>query len=83
MIRNELLGKILQMILSTNTCNNSEKHKVKCSACGENPIESDRYKCLNCEDLNFCADCFEARRESSKHKSGHAYAHFKSASDGE
>jgi next-to-BRCA1 protein 1 len=76
-----VLGKILQMILSTNTGNENdsgEVHKVQCDACDTNPIESDRYKCLNCEDLNFCASCFESRRESSKHKSGHAFLHFKS-----
>lgn len=69
------------MILTTKTGNNSdtgEKHNVQCSSCNENPIESDRYKCLNCENINLCGGCFESRRESSKHKSGHAYVHFKS-----
>jgi hypothetical protein len=57
---------------------NGEVHKVQCGACGSKPIRSDRYKCLNCDDLNLCARCFERRRESKNHKSGHAFVHFKS-----
>lgn len=71
----------MEMILTTKTGNNSdsgEKHNVQCNACDTSPIESDRYKCLNCDNLNLCAACFESRRESSKHKSGHAFVHFKS-----
>ncbi len=76
-----MLAQILQLILSTNSDNDNdsdEVHKVQCGACGDNPIVSDRYKCLNCGDFNLCAPCFERRRESKGHKSGHAFIHFKS-----
>lgn len=79
--RNQVLNRILQMILTTTSGANSdsgEQHNIQCSACDTRPIQSDRYKCLNCETLNLCAACFERRREGGKHKSGHAFAHFKS-----
>lgn len=81
MIRNAVLGQLLQMILSDTSSNDNdseETHNVQCNACDEKPIESDRYKCLTCKDVNFCAQCFERRREFGDHKSGHPYAHFKS-----
>jgi hypothetical protein len=80
-IRNAVLAKILELILSSGADNENQSgeiHKVKCGACGTYPIQSDRYKCLNCGDLNLCAACFERRRESREHKSGHAFVHFKS-----
>lgn len=71
--------KMLRLVLagSVGGNENAEVHKVRCDACGTNPIKSDRYRCLNCKDLNLCASCFERRRESKEHKSGHAFAHFK------
>ena len=82
-IRSAALMQILQLILANggggNNNENDEIHKVQCSACGTNPIRSDRYKCLNCEDsIDLCGHCFERRRESKEHKSGHAFVHFKS-----
>lgn len=81
-IRNDALMKILQLLLAHgggNTNNDTgDVHKVQCAACGTNPITSDRYKCLMCEDIDMCAHCFERRRESTEHKSGHAFVHFKS-----
>ncbi|CAF3170654.1 unnamed protein product [Rotaria sp. Silwood2] len=80
-IRNAVLMKLLQLVIaggSANDDDNGEAHKVRCVACGTNPIRSDRYKCLNCEKLSLCARCFERRRESDTHKSGHAFVHFKS-----
>ncbi|CAF3586255.1 unnamed protein product [Rotaria sp. Silwood1] len=80
-IRNAVLMKILQLVIAGNSSNdndNSEFHKVRCAACSTYPIRSDRYKCLNCEKLSLCARCFERRRESEDHKSGHAFVHFKS-----
>ncbi|CAF0885011.1 unnamed protein product [Rotaria sordida] len=81
-IRNAVLVKILQLVLEGglggNDNENRETHKVRCAACDTYPIRSDRYKCLNCKDLNLCGHCFECRRESKEHKSGHVFAHFKS-----
>lgn len=81
-IRNAVLRQILQLVLASGDDdednNNSEIHKVRCSACDTSSIKSDRYKCLNCKDLNLCAQCFERRREPKEHKSGHAFVHFKS-----
>ncbi|CAF3178172.1 unnamed protein product [Rotaria socialis] len=79
-IGNAVLMRMLQLVLqgSADGEENEPKHKVPCSACDTNPISSDRYKCLNCKDLNLCGSCFERRIESKEHKSGHAFAHFKS-----
>ena len=79
-VRNAVLMKILQLVRSGSRDDNenSELHKVRCDACGTCPIRSDRYKCLTCGDLDMCGDCFESRRESTEHKSGHVFAHFKS-----
>ncbi|CAF1234140.1 unnamed protein product [Adineta steineri] len=83
-IRNAVFTKLLQLVIEGNTStgdNNEEFHKVRCGACGSHPIRSDRYKCLNCEKLNLCAQCFERRKESRNHKSGHTFIHFKSPNE--
>ncbi|CAF1631145.1 unnamed protein product, partial [Adineta ricciae] len=80
-VQNRALMQILQLVLANavgSTGGNEEVHRVRCDACGTKPIQSDRYKCLNCEDIDLCGPCFERRRESEEHKSGHAFAHFKS-----
>ena len=69
------------MVLDTddddNEDNSGQIHKVRCNSCNSSTIKSDRYKCLNCKDLNLCGSCFERRAESNSHKSGHVYVHFK------
>ena len=80
-VQNRALMQILQLVLANavgNTSKNEEIHRVRCDACGTKPIETDRYKCLNCGDIDLCGPCFERRRESAEHKSGHLFAHFKS-----
>lgn len=81
-IQTAVLMKLLQLVVAGNSPNskedNNEVHKVPCASCGRSPISSDRYKCLICDNINLCAKCFEQRRESNTHKSGHAFAHFKS-----
>ena len=72
--------KILQLMLAHENSTddeNGEFHRVRCFACSSSPIRTDRYKCLSCERVNLCSRCFERRRESNHHKSGHAFAHFK------
>ncbi|CAF3376096.1 unnamed protein product [Rotaria socialis] len=52
-------------------------HHTKCDICDKWPILCDRYRCLECTDFDVCGECFEKRRETESHKSGHAFAHFK------
>lgn len=72
------------MVLTRNASGNEnanggeEIHKVQCGACHTYPIRSDRYKCLNCENLDMCGQCFERRTVSRHHSSGHVFVHFKS-----
>jgi hypothetical protein len=56
--------------------NGIENHRVQCNACGSLRIRSDRYKCLECYDYDLCGTCFDRRRETLKHISGHAMVHF-------
>ncbi|UJR32794.1 hypothetical protein I4U23_020256 [Adineta vaga] len=79
--QNQMFLKIFQLVLANavgGTCENEEVHNVRCVSCRTKPIQSDRYKCLNCDDIDLCGPCFERRRESNEHKSGHAFVHFKS-----
>ncbi|CAF2064234.1 unnamed protein product [Rotaria magnacalcarata] len=80
--QNNVFMGMLQMLLTSSAqrSNNddTEIHKVRCGLCGTSPIKRDRYKCLNCEGLDMCGRCFARRKESGHHKSGHAFAHFKS-----
>jgi hypothetical protein len=56
----------------------STKHNgFSCDACKKEPICSDRYRCLQCENFDLCAKCFERRREPLEHKSGHSLVHFR------
>ncbi|CAF4706601.1 unnamed protein product [Rotaria sp. Silwood1] len=52
-------------------------HHTKCDICDKWPIMGDRYRCLECTDFDVCGDCFEKRRETENHRSGHAFVHFK------
>ncbi|CAF5002506.1 unnamed protein product [Rotaria sp. Silwood1] len=55
----------------------NELHNITCDACGNTPIRSDCYKCLQCDNFDLCAGCFESRTESKQHKSGHLLVHFR------
>ncbi|CAF0829783.1 unnamed protein product [Adineta steineri] len=81
-ISNEALRRIFQVLLANGagktTSGTEEIHKVRCAACDTHPIRSDRYQCLNCDDIDLCGPCFERRTESKEHKSGHAFLHYKS-----
>ncbi|CAF0831256.1 unnamed protein product [Rotaria sp. Silwood1] len=52
-------------------------HNASCDSCRSAKIYSDRYKCLQCIDYDLCGHCFEERRETRPHSSGHAMVHFK------
>ncbi|CAF2390569.1 unnamed protein product [Rotaria sp. Silwood2] len=52
-------------------------HNASCDGCRSAHIYSDRYKCLQCIDYDLCGYCFEERRETRPHSSGHAMVHFK------
>ena len=34
-------------------------HGIKCNKCGMNPIVGIRYKCMECDNFNFCENCEE------------------------
>ena len=52
-------------------------HDVSCSGCNSTQIYSDRYRCLVCVDYDLCGNCFEERRQTKAHLSGHTMAHLK------
>jgi len=68
---------LIGMLMNVAHSENDDVHRVSCDGCHTLRIYSDRYKCLQCEDYDLCGDCFEKRRETKQHKSGHAFAHFK------
>ncbi|CAF3933797.1 unnamed protein product [Didymodactylos carnosus] len=75
----KLVVLLLQHLLSdrSSDCDDPEYHRVSCDGCGINGFKIDRYKCLKCENFDLCARCFDRRKESAQHKSGHPMAHFK------
>ncbi|CAM4755622.1 unnamed protein product [Rotaria magnacalcarata] len=83
-IQTAVLMKLLQLVITGNSSKDNdsdsklEVHNVRCARCGSSSFRSDRCKCLNYDKLNLCAKCFERRKESETHKSGHAFVRFKS-----
>jgi hypothetical protein len=69
--------QLLGMIVDASHGNNDDAHRISCDGCHSLRMYGDRYKCLQCENYDLCGNCFEKRRESKQHKSGHAFAHFK------
>ncbi|CAF5117897.1 unnamed protein product, partial [Rotaria sp. Silwood1] len=55
----------------------NEVHNLTCDVCGNTSIRGDCYKCLQCDNFDLCAGCFERRIESKQHKSGHLLVHFR------
>ena len=69
--------RLLGMLMKVLHDDNEDLHRITCDGCHSLGITSDRYKCLQCEDYDLCGSCFEKRRETRSHQSGHAFAHFK------
>ena len=56
---------------------NSNKHLgIFCDICRVHDFENYRYKCLTCEDYDLCSSCFEERRISRQHLTGHPVVRF-------
>lgn len=75
-----VLGKLLS---NNNKFNdNDDVHNVQCASCQMKPLRHvDRYRCLECSTASsgydLCGICFENRRETKNHYSGHVMIHFK------
>ena len=77
----KILGKLLNNIKEEST---GDVHDAECATCGMKPIRNvDRYRCLECSisssssGYDLCGRCFEKRRVSEKHLTGHPMIHFK------
>ncbi|CAF1133487.1 unnamed protein product [Adineta ricciae] len=58
--------------------NSTEVHQIRCSGCDSPRIVGDRYKCLECADYDLCGRCFDQRRQTRDHLTGHIMVHFSS-----
>ncbi|XP_061894415.1 E3 ubiquitin-protein ligase HERC2-like [Entelurus aequoreus] len=43
---------------------------IRCDGCQMFPIYGGRFKCRNCDDFDFCENCFKTRRHNSRHSFG-------------
>lgn len=78
-ILNNLVDKV-----KTRTAEDKDEdiHHVQCSVCKVEPlIQTERYRCLECSTkssgYDLCGRCFQKRRQSGSHESGHVMVHFK------
>ena len=58
--------------------NSTETHQTRCFGCDSPRIVGDRYKCLECADYDLCGRCFDQRRQTRDHLTGHIMVHFSS-----
>ncbi|CAF1296310.1 unnamed protein product [Rotaria sordida] len=61
----------------TDDSSSDNMHNVSCNGCNSTKIYSDRYRCLQCIEYDLCGNCFEERRQTKEHLSGHAMVHLK------
>nr|XP_014343905.1 PREDICTED: E3 ubiquitin-protein ligase HERC2 [Latimeria chalumnae] len=43
---------------------------VTCDGCQMFPINGPRFKCRNCDDFDFCENCFKTRKHNARHNFG-------------
>ncbi|XP_031694188.1 E3 ubiquitin-protein ligase HERC2-like, partial [Anarrhichthys ocellatus] len=43
---------------------------VRCDGCQMFPINGPRFKCRNCDDFDFCDNCFKTRKHNTRHSFG-------------
>lgn len=75
-----ILAKLINKSQLDDTNDDADIHDAQCSACRMEPIRNvDRYRCLECTSPTYdlCGACFEHRRRTGTHLSGHAMVHFK------
>ena len=61
-------SKINQEIENNQIPDSIENHKaIACSSCGTFPIVGNRYKCVYCDDVDFCEDCEKENAEIHNH----------------
>jgi hypothetical protein len=71
--------KILSKLVNKSKSGDGEDvHDAQCGSCQMKPIRHvDRYHCLECISYDLCGRCFEKRRETGNHLSGHPMIQFK------
>lgn len=42
----------------------------RCDGCQMFPINGARFKCRNCDDFDFCENCFKTRKHNTRHSFG-------------
>ena len=73
----ELLSSLAGLNFDDASISDPEQHDIQCEGCGAARFKVDRYKCLKCHVYDLCASCFDSRKETKQHKSGHAVVHYK------
>ncbi|CAF0849079.1 unnamed protein product [Adineta steineri] len=77
----KIVGKLMHPTSSNGSQKDEDVHDAECASCKMKPIRHvDRYHCLECpssSNYDLCGRCFEKRRETEHHSSGHAMVQFK------
>jgi N6-adenosine-specific RNA methylase IME4 len=50
-------------------------HQIRCQSCLTCPIIGERFHCLECQDMNFCRNCFFKQKEIKTHVKEHLKDH--------
>ena len=76
--REKLIEQLTSLLVDNRNTMPSgiEMHLTRCCGCEVPRIYEDRYKCLECHNYDLCGRCFDQRRETESHKSGHVMVHF-------